>query len=471
MKAVLINAPYKELYGPDRPGIGNYFPLGLGFIAAVLRRAGHEVALIDPEAMGISEKALVERVRSFNPGFVGLSCLTPNYPAAGRLARAIKAEVDAPIAIGGPHATAMRGQVLSDNEAFDIVVVGEGEATALQLCAAIEGGSGLDDVAGIVYRWKEGFRETPPRALLKDLDSLPHPARDMVDMSAYFRPHMYWDIGVRSASMIASRGCPYRCIYCASKGTMGDRLRLHSPGYVVDEMESLVHDYGVKYIGFMDDTMILNHRWVRELCGLIRERKLDVSWHCVMRVDAASEDILRTIKDAGCRRISFGIETGDPGLLETSGKGTTLDQARFAVRAARDVGLTVINTYMFGFPGETWETVRNTIDFAIELSPHIAMFSILVPYPGTETFKEFVHREGDGDIDWSDFIFSSGLDAIPIGGMSSEDLKKALRLALRRFYMRPAQLARILTGMNGPREILGYVRGGIGVLGKISIFH
>lgn len=467
LKVALINTPYKELYGPDRPGIGNYFPLGLGSLAAVLRESGHRVDLLDPEAAGISDHDLVQRIATEQPGLVGLSCLTPNYPFAVRIAELIREVTDAPIVMGGAHPTAVPTSVLEESAATDIVVVGEGEETVVELCAAIEGNGSLDPILGIAYRKDGAVTTNPPRPLITDLDRLPHPARDLVDLSAYFKPHMYWDIGVRSASMIASRGCPYRCIYCASKGTMGDRLRLHSPGYVVEEMESLVREHGVGYIGFMDDTMITNHRWVREVCALIRERKLDVAWSCVLRVDAANREILQIMKDAGCRRISFGIETGDPGLLKESRKGTTLEQARESVKIARDMGFTVINTYMFGFPGETPESVENTIRFALELNPHIAMFSILVPYPGTLPFQEFMKRQGTDRIDWGHFMFSSGEGAVPVGDMSEKELKKALRSALVRFYLRPSQLARMLAGIQSPAEFKGYLLGGLGVLGKV----
>lgn len=467
MKVTLINTPYKELYGPDRPGIGNYFPLGLGSIGAVLREAGHQVELIDPEAAGISETELVQRIADREPGMLGLSCLTPNYPVAVRIAQRIREVTSAPIVMGGAHPTAVPATVLEESAATDVVVVGEGEDTVLELVEAFEGNAPLDPIPGIAYREDGAIRTTPPRPLIRDLDRLPHPARDLVDLSAYFKPHMYWDIGVRSASMMASRGCPYRCIYCASKGTMGDRLRLHSPGYVVAEMESLVRDYGVGYIGFMDDTMITNHRWVREVCALIGERKLDVSWSCVLRVDAANRDILGIMKQAGCRRISFGIETGDPELLKTSLKGTTMAQARESVKIARDLGFTVINTYMFGFPGETPESVENTIRFALELNPHIAMFSILVPYPGTAPFKEFMKRQGTDRIDWGHFMFSSGEGAVPVGDMTEKELKKALQNALVRFYLRPTQMVRMLRGIHNLAELKGYLLGGLGVMGKV----
>ena len=177
------------------------------------------------------------------------------------------------------------------------------------------------------------------------------------------------------------------------------------------------------------------------------------------------------MKDAGCRKISFGIETGDAYLLKESKKGTTLAQARSAVKIAKDLGYKVVNCYMFGFPSETQETVNNTINFACELNPHIALFAILTPYPGTQTYKDLVTKRKDHLTNWSDFVFTSGKTPIPCGNMSPEQLKQALLKALIKFYLRPSQFIRILESIETRAEFMVFARGSICVFRKIIEIH
>lgn len=235
---------------------------------------------------------------------------------------------------------------------------------------------------------------------------------------------------------------------------------------MVDEMEHLVREFDVKYIQFYDDTFTMRYQRVVDICNLIIKRRLKVKWFAHARVNNVDEDLFRLMKRAGCAHISFGIESGNQTILNNIKKGIRLDQARKAVKACQQAGLKTLTTWMIGNPGETPETIKETIDFAVELNPDIAVFSILVPLPGTEVYNKYRGKLFDTSINWEDYrtLLTTNQLALKSKTLNSELLVKSLHTAWKRFYLRPRYLVRQLFRMQSWAEFFYYLQGGWGVL-------
>ncbi len=365
MRIALLNTPYVKTYGPLKSASGRYFPLGLGYIAAVLRQHGHEVLLLDPEAQNLSDHAISSRLISFRPGLIGISFTTPGFPMARHLAAlARNSSRGIPIVAGGVHAAALPEGVLREAPEFDIVCTGEGEETMLELAATGSPEaltpSALRSIPGVAFRAGERIEISPRRAWIKDLDSLPFPARELVDFDAYV-PHAHNRRGRRVATAVTSRGCPYHCVFCASHVVLGRQFRSHSPEYIVSEIEYLVKTFGVDQIIFNDDVFTMDQARDRRICELILKRDLKISWFCFARVDSISKDILATMRKAGCFSVGFGVESGDPDMLKSMRKNITVERARQAVAWADELGLKSQCFFVLGCPGETEKSAERTI--------------------------------------------------------------------------------------------------------------
>jgi len=463
---LLIKAPYLEVYKGLDEVATNQAPLGLAYIAAVLREANHSVILLDSENMDMTYEDVGILIKKENPDIVGITCATVNFGNAVRLAKVAKQSADPLVILGGIHATALPDDVLKDHTEIDLVVIGEGEITMRELCNAMSSGGKVDyaSIAGLAFRNEAGqIEKSPPRPLIMDLDSLPFPARDLLPLEKYnVQLQMSNTFGIK-ATMISSRGCPNHCTFCSSHLTMGRRVRFRGIKSVVDEMEHLVNEYNVKYIMFYDDTFTINYKRTVEICNEFIARKLKVHWFAHARVNTVDENLLRLMKRAGCSHVSFGVESGNQTILNNIKKGTTLDQARKAVKACQRAGIKTMSTFMFGNPGETAETINDTIDFAVELNPDQAVFSVLVPLPGTEVFNKYHGVLFDTSPNWEDFktVVTSNKLALKSKTLTTEMLIKALHTAWRRFYLRPTYLLRQLWRTKNFAELYYYTLGAV----------
>jgi len=485
-RIALLHAPYAATYGPLKSASGRYFPLGLGYLGAVLRKEGHEILFLDPEAQGMPEEAVAKALKEFSPRLAGVSCATPSFPGARRLGALVrKAVPGCATIVGGIHVSAMPGRALEEAPEFDLAVSGEGEETMRELVAlserhpewnnnaltgevARERVEGLAGIRGLAFRAGEEVRVNPPRPWIEDLDSIPFPARDMADFSLY-RPHSHNRRGRRATTMITSRGCPYGCVFCASHVALGRKFRAHSPRYVADEMEHLVRDFGVDEVILNDDTFTLDPGRVRGICGEILRRNIRLSWFCFARANTVTPELLALMKRAGCFSIGFGVESGDPGILASINKKVTVEEIRQGVGWANEAGLKTQCFFVFGNPGETAETVEKTIRFAIELRPVLSFFNMMVPYPGTEMFDaHFGGTEGRRDIKWEDWVAVGPRSAIQVPGIPS--LERAVAEANRRFYFRPSQIWRYLRHTGSLLEILEAVRGVLALAAQVILW-
>lgn len=463
MKVALVNAYYLELYGPINVGRNCYFPLGLGYIAAVLRQGGHNVSLIDPEAKGMSYKELGKEIEDGHYDLIGISCTTSSFESARRIARMVREVSHSQIILGGVHASALPEMILRRFPEFDIVVIGEGEETILELCNSLSlKDPDLSQVRGIAFRQDGQILLTPPRPFIKDLDSLPYPARDLVDLSHY-RPHAQLGRGKRSATMISSRGCPYRCTFCASHLTTGFVFRARSPENVVGEIEYLIETYGVEHIIFVDDEFTLNQERVKRICELIIDRGIKVDWFCFTRVDTLSKELLSLMKEAGCFCLCFGIESADEEILKRLKKQITVEQCRRALNWCNELGFKTHTSFILGNPGDSKESIEATINLALELKSTMAFFNIMTPFPGTEIFNQYSTKFEQMD-NWNDFVAIGVNPALDLIEVTKRHLRWYMYLAHLKFYGRPIQWFRMARHIKSLRELMVYLRGGLGLV-------
>ncbi len=445
-----------------------HFPLGLGYLAAYLRQQGHRVRLL----LSLTPQVLRQQLRNFQPELVGVGCMTPTYPQAVAICQAVKSHSNARTVLGGPHVTALKAEILEQQPEVDYVIYGEGEETLAALCKALgTPGQRVQHIQGLVYRLKSGnVKVNPPRALIKDVDALPFPARDLVDMRR-LGTHKYIDVGRVSATMISSRGCPFKCAFCSSHITMGKLYRFRSAENVLAEIDELVGRYRVNHVAFEDDTFTLNRDRVEAICQGLIQRNYDLTWYCLSRVESMDLELARLMRRAGCRLVSFGIESGNPDILNKIHKKISLPAARAAVEACYQAGLRTQCTFILGFPFDTQRTMADTLHFAQELSPTIAIFFALVPYPGTEMYQYLPESlRPHQAAQWQDFanmINTQGyLSLVP--GLSAQELTDMTEKWHLRFYLRPRQLYRMFRMLRTRQEFMSFAASGWGLAQKVS---
>jgi len=413
-------------------------PLNLMYLGAALERASFTVQIIDDDLRRMGAEGVARIVEGINPLIVGITATTATIRTSLEYIRAIKNRLpDVLTVIGGPHPTFLPVDTLQECRDLDVVVMGEGEATIIDLAETYEkGGPGsLDDVAGITYREGDRIRTNRARPLIEDLDEIPFPARHLVPFRDYETSSQ--DAG----GMITSRGCVYPCRYCSSSLIMGKKFRFRSPENVVDEVEELVDVYGLHDIAFLDDTFMLHRRRAREIAEEIQRRNIDVSFVTSSRVDMVQESLLRDLRAAGMRTIYYGVESGCQRVLDMMKKGITVKQAEDAVRAARKAGVEVITSFILGYPGEKPSEMDRTIDFSIKLDPDYSQYSILTPFPGTPLYAE-LRRQGLIEDDWENYTVIKPVIKYEKLGLSRELIQKKLVKAYLRFYSRPSYLLR-----------------------------
>lgn len=467
MRIALINTPYLDIYGPDKHAVVNNFPLGITYLAAYIREHGHEPFLFDPEANGWPGNELAARIRAINPDMIGLSCVTATFLTAKKMARKLKGDFHVPILIGGPHASAIPELVIEHDLEFDIVVFGEGEVTLTEIANRFEKKESLEGCLGCHARENNKIIKNNPRPYIQDVDSIPFPARDLLDIGLY-RPNNQTSIGKKSLPIFSGRGCPFHCVFCSTNTIMGYKFRSHSAEYVVNEMQHLIEKYGVDHIAFKDDTFTVNRKRVFEICDLIKKRGMDISWTAHATVSTMDEDMIKVMRGAGCFCILFGIESGDPRVSTSMGKGITLEQARKAINLTHKYGIKTLTSYIFGLPGETLQSAENTIDFACSVPSTISMFFILVPYPGSKVYSEFVRTHVSDFMGWKYFAHTSTKPLVNIEGLSEKEMLGLVAKAYKKFYGRPSQILRMLAKINSWDEFISYVRGGLGLLNRLS---
>ena len=402
MRVLLIN-PFYPISETPSP------PLGLAYLAAALSEAGSEVKILDLVVYPYSRAMLQNVLETFQPQLVGLTAVTMTFDNAMGVIRDIKRlNPDILTVMGGPHVTFCARATLNEHSALDILVLGEGERTIVDLCRAVDAGGNLDRVNGIVYRKHSEICNTAPRDPIADLDALPDPARGLLPLGRYRALGM-------PISLTTSRGCPFKCIFCVGRKMVGSKVRYRSPGKVVDEMQYL-NSLNFHQINIADDLFTANRKHCLAVCDEIVNRRLELKWTSFARVDTVSEEILAKMKTAGCSAVSFGVESGNSQILKTIKKGITREQVVEAVNMCRRTGVIPHASFILGLPGETPQTIRETLDFGEQLKALGLSygFHLLAPFPGTE-IRENANQYGIKILsdDWSQYHANRAIVATP----------------------------------------------------------
>jgi len=394
---LLVNPLFLNQDPVERRLVTPYFPLGLLYLAAVAREAGYDVAIFDA-MFEENDDAFRAALAQHRPRLVGISALATVRAAALRLAAIAKAS-GALVVLGGADPTGRPEAYLKANgrgRAVDIVVVGEGEQTFVALLNRLKAAGWrldipLEDLPGLALPAEDGaIHKTADCAHIKDLDTIPFPARDLVDLdryqSAWRKAH-----GFSSLSVIASRGCPYNCAWC-QKSVFGRSSRVRSPRSVAEEMRQLKERYNPDQIRIVDDVLGIDRRWVRAFHAALIELDAVIPFEALSRVDLADEETIRLLSEAGCRRLAFGAESGSQRVLDAMRKGTKVDQIYRAAELCRRYGIETYFYIMLGYPGEDWADIQATLKLLKETRPDEFSSTVAYPLPGTEFYEQVKDR-------------------------------------------------------------------------------
>jgi len=389
MTSVLLIYPYFN--PPDNRSIFRFPPLGVAYVAASLRNAGYDVTILD--CTFLDREDAVRNARALGADVVGIYSMVTMHKDSIRFAKYLRDSSDLLIA-GGPLPSCDPVSFMDD---FDIVVKGEGEHAMLEILRAYEGDHDFSSIPGIVYRRSAGEPDEPVftrnRELETDLDGIAFPARDLLPNNSYIE-HWKRRFGYATTTIITTRGCPFSCEFC-SNAVFDISYRERSPENVVDEVEQAL-SFGYDKIHFADDVFTLKRERVLRICEEIKKRGLKFKWECLGRVDSIDRDIAAAMKEAGCDRIFFGIESGNDSTLKLMNKRITVDRARRAVEAARTAGIRTGAFFILCYPGETDDTVLETLSFATSLPLDYLSFTLPYPLPGTalyERVRDRINRE------------------------------------------------------------------------------
>lgn len=469
MKVQLI---YPPLVPGEKPRYGLQ-PLGVLYLATFLKRHGIEAGVIDGEIEGLTIDDTARRIAATNADLVGISAMTPQFPVALAIVRRIKSLAkNITTCLGGAHSNATQEESLAICPELDFVIYGEGEHTLLELCSKPEEQNpALID--GLIYRdCRGGIVKNRPRAFINDIDDLNPLDYSLLDMTAYLMPYLP---GKRVASMIISRGCPYRCSYCDAHISQGRKLRLRPPRTIAEEINSIASLYGIRHFSFKDSTFTINREHTMTLMDYIHRLGLNIRWRCNSRVDRVDREMLRAMRRAGCDMILFGVESGSQTILDALQKGTTVGQAVEAFGMTRKAGIKTYASFMIGNPGETPETARQTISLAKRLNPDIAIFFFTTAYPGTPMYEQAVRDrlvekqwwlpgryagEHEGFAKW----LSTEGGKLQLAGF---DQSRWIKKAFREFYFRPRfAMKAMMEALRNP----SYLRVSFSLLPKLASF-
>jgi radical SAM superfamily enzyme YgiQ (UPF0313 family) len=420
-------------------------PLGLGYVAQAIRRARQddEIEIVDGRVLGLGSSGLDQCIRDFDPDVVGITATIMDSRETHALARTIKAvAAGIRVVVGGPYASSAP-EVAVEDANIDVAVIGEGEATIVELLDAFESRpEDLSQVKGIAYRENGTLRRTGPRPPLASLDGI-EPAWDLLKPAGYFsrlgrnaqnrirRDH-------RVAQLFTSRGCPYNCIFCHN--IFGKKIRYMDADAVLDQIALLVDRFGAREIEFVDDCFNHSLERSKEIFAKIAARDLDlhISFPNGLRADRLDEELLDLFQAAGVYRVSYAVESASPRVQRLIHKNLDLDRIGRVIDQTVERGILTVGFFILGFPTETVDEMKMTVDYAVDSAVHVADFFYLAPYPGTD-----VARAAGLDprqVSYSDFSEIS----VNLSAATDEQLHAMAKSAYRRFYLDPRRVARIL---------------------------
>ena len=454
LDVLLINPNYKEKLWKNTLSL--YPPLGLSYLAAYLRTKLIKVAILEANAFELSEEETVKKTVESGAKIIGIGASTATTEIVFNLCKKIKEKDPSKIVVfGGVHATCLPKDSLENCPSIDYIVIGEGEKIFYNLVNALKNKKSVKKIKGVAFIYKKKFVQNPPEELIKNLDELPFPARDLLPIHLY-RPGSEFDMGFRGkeyAEIISSRGCPNKCVFCSS-AHFWKIIRIRSVNNIVEEIKELKKE-GVKHITFVDDTITLSKSFILELCEKITPLKL--KWDCYARVNNLTDDVVKAMKKSGCFAARIGYESGNNEILKKIKKNTNIEQAREATKILKKYGIRILGFFMIGLPGDTKETIEDTINFAIELSPDIFSFLITTPLPGTEMFEEYKAKGWISEKPiWRNMTLQTS-EFTRTDELSAKDISEYYLQANRRLILRPKYWMQIILHfIKNPNELKIY---------------
>ena len=372
------------LVQPDYPGSfyqTAVYPAGLGYIAETLKAASIEYDVIDM-MLGYSYSNLKTKIEHFRPDLIGISMMSSMYRHNYNLIRHIKFDFpNISIVAGGPHISTLREKVLRDCEDIDYGVTLEGEETIVELCKGME----FEAIKGLIFRDNSTIKYTGDRQFIMELDSIPFPTYENFETEKY---------DTQSMTIVSSRGCPYACIYCPVKTTIGRKLRVRSPKNVIDEIE-FWYDRGYRVFNFADDNFTFYKDRVYQMCNKIELRNFKIQLNCAngIRADKVDKELLARMKEVGFRHIAFGVEAGNDRILKNLRKGEKIEDIKTSIKDACELGYEVALFFLIGSPGESISDIEESFKIATEYPVVDVRFYNLIPFPGTELY-EWIEKNG-----------------------------------------------------------------------------
>lgn len=414
MKILLFNPPM-TIRSNDTTTPGIYIPLGLANIGGILETNGYNISIIDALAeginvvkktktntrVGLSEATILEKLNYFKPDIVGISTMFTAYASDSHDIAKIAKDYNPKtlVVIGGAHASILYKNVLSDKN-VDIVVIGEGENTILEIVNNFDKKLSLDNIKGTAVRNnKNEVILNPNRLPITKLDTLPLPARHLLPMDIYLQGSKEskgnYVMRTPFTSIVTSRGCPNNCIYCAVPTIWGRCWRPFSAQRIVQEIEHLVKRYGFREIHFLDDNISVSRDRLEKICDGIITKKLNIKWTCPNGIAIWTLDkaLLKKMKKSGCYRLTFGIESGHPSTQKFIRKNLNLNKAKKIIKLANSLGFWTFSTYIIGFPYETKKAIETTFNYAIKSLSDFVVFILLMPFPETDVTR-ILEKEG-----------------------------------------------------------------------------
>jgi len=447
MRILFISTLWGDVYGNYKSAakVGNaYPPLGLCYLSAVLENKGHLTKIIDMEMESKNINDVFEEIENYKPDAIGITVTTPIFHIVANVAESIKAKYpQMTIFVGGPHCSATLDESLKRSAYIDYAIYGEGERTIIEFINTLMGKKRPGEVAGLIFRdRKKNVIVNKPAKLIEDLDSLPFPAREKLDMEKYT-----WGVPgkgiVKFTTIMTSRGCPFNCIFCSAHTIFGKRVRCRDIGLVLDEIEMLYNKHDIKHFAFIDDTLTLDHERIKKMCDGIKKRRLDITWEGWTRANTVNHEILKSMKEAGFTRISFGIESANKEISRLIRKQVPLESYAKAYSICKDLGIERRASIILGNPGETRETAMETLRFAKGLKDCDQIYiNIATPYPSTELYdmaKKGMHGLRLLSDDYSDYK-RYGNSVLEVNDLKAEDLVKLQKKGFRMFYFTPSRV-------------------------------
>ncbi|MCD6385569.1 radical SAM protein [Candidatus Sumerlaeota bacterium] len=475
MRVLFLNPPdlkrekfMKEIGRCGRRAVaGELWPqTGLAYLTAVVKDAGFTPALIDAMAENLSLNDLLAQIKKFKPQAVVANTSTPTFKNDVTVLAEIKKVHPAITILVGTHCSALPQESVS-HPAVDFVIINEAEDTIVELLDYLNKKDDSDTeslrrIKGIAFNDTNTgeFIITEPRPYIEPLDRLPFPAREFLPNDRYHMPffgrHPF-------ATVIPTRGCPWQCIFCRAGKVWGRKIRVRSPENVIAEIEQIIKDIGIRHIVFMTDSLTLNKKWLMEFLDRILTRNLRFQWICNSRVDAVDLEMLRLMRRAGCKLISYGVESGNQQILDRAKKAIRLEDSLRAIQLTRKAGILSMAYFILGLPGENNQTIQDTLTFMKRINPDYINVHIATPFPGTEFYDIAKQNNWLVSTDWADYE-EEGSAVVRTEELSAEELIAAQRRAMREFYIRPRWVIREIFRLRNHSPISARIRAGLNVI-------